>query len=372
MNNVEAINLKNKKEAMLVTWDTGRRCNYDCTYCESTRHDNHSSFTTLEDLTDTFNFIKEYTSIYNSYRQHKPSHTNINFTGGEPTLNPNFWELVDLIKEDKQPFHLSLTTNGAWNKKYSKLIKNKFDAITVSYHAEGHPELKKLVLENIDDIKKDSDLRLQVNVMLHEKYWNECVSVYDKLIKKDIDAKPRPIGDGNIHRPGWFRDLDGSWRKTTHEYSNDQKKWFFDIHGIDKNSNDTKHGDELGRSCCGGRCLSGKLGEEWRDVSIVDNHFHNWYCTINWFFLHIEQHTREIYHHQTCQALHSGRKGSIGTLDSWTSIVKNLKKEFAEGKILPIQCPNKKCGCGLCAPKAKYAEDFKEIWREVSTLYLDL
>lgn len=29
-----------------VTWDLGRRCNYDCSYCPITRHDNFSPHAT--------------------------------------------------------------------------------------------------------------------------------------------------------------------------------------------------------------------------------------------------------------------------------------------------------------------------------------
>ena len=33
-----------------VTWDLGRRCNYDCSYCPVTRHDNFSPHATLDEL----------------------------------------------------------------------------------------------------------------------------------------------------------------------------------------------------------------------------------------------------------------------------------------------------------------------------------
>jgi len=33
-----------------VTWDIGRRCNYDCSYCPAHRHDNFSPHATLEEL----------------------------------------------------------------------------------------------------------------------------------------------------------------------------------------------------------------------------------------------------------------------------------------------------------------------------------
>ena len=51
-----AISLRNP-EPMMVTWDILRRCNLDCTYCESTRHDTTSKLPEFEELKQTFDFI---------------------------------------------------------------------------------------------------------------------------------------------------------------------------------------------------------------------------------------------------------------------------------------------------------------------------
>jgi len=88
---------------MMVTWDIGRRCNFDCTYCESTRHDIVSPYTPFEELKNTFEFIKNWTTIYNTHRKDKIE-TNINFTGGEPTINPDFWKLIEYIRADSEPY----------------------------------------------------------------------------------------------------------------------------------------------------------------------------------------------------------------------------------------------------------------------------
>ena len=41
-----------------VTWDLGRRCNYDCSYCPTHRHDNFSSHATLDELKSRVEGIK--------------------------------------------------------------------------------------------------------------------------------------------------------------------------------------------------------------------------------------------------------------------------------------------------------------------------
>ena len=63
-----------------VTWDTGRRCNYDCSYCPMHRHDNFSPHATLDNLKDNVDFLYEYIDLHLGYRTSKIA--NIGFTGG--------------------------------------------------------------------------------------------------------------------------------------------------------------------------------------------------------------------------------------------------------------------------------------------------
>lgn len=346
-----------KNEPMMVTWDLGRRCNYDCTYCESTRHNNHSPHHSIDELSKTFEFIKQWTDVYNNNRKNK-SHITLNFTGGEPTVNPAFWSLAEKIKQNDN-FVLTLTTNGAWNKKFTEKIIKDFSAVTVSYHAEAHESLKKQVIENILRLK-ESGIWLQVNVMLHMDYWDECIEVYNLLKNEGIKVKPRPIGDGNALRTGWFQDADGKMRRTSHPYKAEQQTWFWNEMGVKTIPDQKLEGNELGRGCCGGRCLQGKINDQWQDVKLVDTNFKDWYCMVDWYFLHIDQHTGLIYHHQTCQALHNKQKGAIGLLSESSQIIEDLKQRMKNPT--PIICPNQRCGCGMCAPKAKNLEDFTVLW----------
>jgi MoaA/NifB/PqqE/SkfB family radical SAM enzyme len=356
-----AITLKNP-EKLMVTWDVGRRCNYDCTYCESTRHNNHSPHPSYEELIETFYFIKNYTDLYSEKRKDEQD-VNINFTGGEPTVNRNFWKLAEYIKLNYPNFRLSLTTNGAWDPKKTEDIAKWFSGVTVSYHAEADTSLKKKARENIF-LLKEKNLWLQVNVMMHQDYFEECKSLCYELKEHGINHIPRPIGDGIQERKGWFIDADGKNRKTTHEYTIDQQSWYFDYLGVKSIPTKESIGTDMGRSCCGGRCTLGKVDGEWKEVKIVDNNFFGWNCSVNWFFLHLDQHTGNVYHHQTCQARYDGTTGAIGTLKDTTLILDNLKKYLENPK--PIICPNKKCGCGMCVLKSQDYQEFKQLWKSIS------
>jgi len=357
----KAIKLDNP-EPMMVTWDIGRRCNYDCTYCPAMRHDTSSNFHKLDELHNTFQFIKKWTNIYNSNRTIDPEVTNINFTGGEPTINPYFWDLLDLIKNTDENYRLSLTTNGTWGVDKRQKILDYFSGVVISYHPEGKPKIKKRVVENIIDLSKQN-IHFQVNLMLHVDYWDECIELYNNLKNQDIDVKPRPIGDENQTKGKWFRDEDGIFRRTSHLYSEKQQEWFFSAMSDSSNTCSYKSGDELGRSCCGGRCISGLVNNAWQDVNLIDTHFQNWLCTVDWYFLHIEQHTGLVYHHQTCQALHNKKKGPLGHISQSHKMISELEERMISPS--PIVCPNDMCGCGMCVPKAESFDVFQDLWNNI-------
>ncbi len=81
----------------MITWDIGRRCNFDCTYCESTRHDTVSPPTPKHNLEHTLKFIQDYTLLYNQPNA-------ILAYCGEPTVNPEF---LGPCRKNKQGNRLS-------------------------------------------------------------------------------------------------------------------------------------------------------------------------------------------------------------------------------------------------------------------------
>jgi len=330
----------------MVTWDIGRRCNYDCSYCEASRHNNSSKHRNLDEMISVLEFVNKYTKIYNCDK------ININFTGGEPTSNPIFFDFIEYAKTHGN-YGLGLTTNGAFSPKFINTIEKHFDWVTVSYHYEANTKLKTNVLENIKELHKRK-IKLSVNVMMHVDYWDEAVNVCDQLKELGIKFNPRPIGDGGVTVKGWFVDTNGDMRRTSHEYSPEQQQWYFNFMGLPADSGSTKQGENLGRNCCGGRCMKGKVDDQWIDVKLIDTHFKGWYCSVNKYFLHIDQETGLVYHHQTCQAKFDGTRGSIGNLND----AENILNYARENKNTTIVCPNDRCGCGMCVPKAKELTDY--------------
>lgn len=342
---------KVNNDPFIITWDLGRRCNYDCTYCEAKHHNLTSRHRTLDELIKTFEFIREWVKLYRAPGQG----VNIDFTGGEPTVNPNFWKLIQYIRESGEDYYIALTSNGTWGKKNMNNVIDNVDGVTISYHAEADDELKKKVVLNILALAK-TDKWMQVNMMLHQDYWDECCLVYEMLRSHKITVNLRPLGDGAVKRTGWFMDVDGTMRRTSHEYTKEQQEWFWRKMGITKKADNKQQGTDIGRQCCGGRCLEGCVEGNWQPITLIKTEFKGWHCSVDKYFLHIDQETELVYHHQTCQATYNGTKGAIGSLSDIPALL-----NYANTKTGPIVCPNKRCGCGMCVPKAKSLEVYNEI-----------
>ena len=105
----DTINLLSGK-VFQITWDLGRRCNYDCTYCPVTRHDNFSPHASLDELKNSVNFVYSYVDLYMQYR--KEDRASISFTGGEPTVNPNFIPSTNIFLSSKAVVEIPITTTN--------------------------------------------------------------------------------------------------------------------------------------------------------------------------------------------------------------------------------------------------------------------
>ena len=321
----------------MITWDLGRRCNYDCSYCPSHRHDNFSSHASLEELIDTTEFLFRYIDTISKHRKNKDFH--VSFTGGEPTVNPNFIEFAKFLKmkysnsfSEKFNLKLDLTTNGAMSKKIADAVIDNFDYVTVSYHAEANDYLKTQVRERITDFY-NSKIKIKVNVMFHAQYFDECRDICSWLTTLGVKYIPRLIGD----------DPDSA-SSHAHLYTDEQKRWLKDQWNIEITS--------TSRPCCGGRTFGACSSNGIDQVTALPNReFKGWHCSVNWYFLHIEQQTRSIYHHQTCQARFDEERGEIGSLDHWQLLVATLEVDLRTNSMPIVVCPNKLCGCGLCTPK---------------------
>jgi hypothetical protein len=61
--------------------------------------------------------------------------------------------------------------------------------------------------------------------------------------------------------------------------------------------------------------------------------------------------------------LHNNKRGAVGSIFEIDSTIADLKKRLETPQ--PIVCPNQRCGCGMCVPKAENNNEFQIIWNSI-------
>jgi MoaA/NifB/PqqE/SkfB family radical SAM enzyme len=172
-NGKRIIEIKNRSKTLMLTWIINNICTNKCSYCPK---DLHTGTNHHYDWKHAENFIKECFRRYGDIQ--------CNLSGGEPTVSPFFKDLVNLIYD--LGGSSNLTTNLVRNKTYWEDIADKFNGISVSYH----PEFMNSTLEEefIDKLQYLGEKTyVTIRVMMHPKYWDQCLNFYQRIIKLDFN-----------------------------------------------------------------------------------------------------------------------------------------------------------------------------------------
>lgn len=191
-------------ELVHLDWFIGKRCNFDCSYCSDSIHDNFSEHKTLDQLIESFHFLER--TIGFADRR-----ISIIFHGGEPTLNPNFLEFVSFVSTYSNIEILTLT-NLTRNEEYLYEL-NKLSNITYSVHLAYLTEKFLAKAEKFFAMRDDSSLDLTVKTMYLPIHKDKIKSLLETVQKyPNIKYSITPL-----HRKD---------SKELYDYSEDDKKFF--------------------------------------------------------------------------------------------------------------------------------------------------
>jgi MoaA/NifB/PqqE/SkfB family radical SAM enzyme len=188
------------QDQIKVEWNLGKRCNYDCTYCPSSIHDNYSPHTDINILEKTVDKLCELG---------KP--LRISLTGGEPCVHPDIEDLLDYFKR-KDIFWVNLTTNGT--RGYQWYLNNEifFNHLIFSLHFEHDwTRIVDTILKYYDSTERE----FFVNVMAHHDKMDHVRTVIKKFQEIGIKYALRRIrwteGDHNVFDDMRYDGKDLEW-----------------------------------------------------------------------------------------------------------------------------------------------------------------
>lgn len=188
------------QNSLSVMWNLGKRCNYDCTYCPASIHDNHSPHTDIEILKRTIDKICETT---------RP--VRFTFTGGEPTVHPKFEQLLQYLRA-RDVSWVSLTTNGTRTATWYVDNEKYWNHILFSLHYESDYQR---VVDTILEYKKQGEKNFFVNVMAHHNYMEAVKTTIELFDAHNVKYAVRRIRwgeeDHDVFDDNKYEDADLDW-----------------------------------------------------------------------------------------------------------------------------------------------------------------
>jgi MoaA/NifB/PqqE/SkfB family radical SAM enzyme len=188
------------QDQIKIEWNLGKRCNYDCTYCPASIHDNSSPHTDINILERTVDKLCEID---------KP--LRISLTGGEPCVHPDIEDLLEYFKR-KGIFWVNLTTNGTRGSRWYLNNEMFFNHAVFSLHFEHDWErIVKVINEFYDGTERD----FFVNVMAHHDHMDNVRKVVKEFKEKGIKFAIRRLrwteGDHNVFDDMRYDGKDLEW-----------------------------------------------------------------------------------------------------------------------------------------------------------------
>ena len=183
-----------------IEWNLGKRCNYDCSYCPSSIHDNTSPHTDIEILKAT---VDKLMTLGKPIR--------LSFTGGEPCVHPKFDELVKYCKHVGISW-ISVTTNGT--RPYEFYASLPVDQYVFSIHFEYDVER---ILDTILKVVESTKIKVVAQIMAHHNHMLNVRTVRTMLMNQQVPNTVRRIrwtqGDHDLFDDMRYHPDDLNWIK---------------------------------------------------------------------------------------------------------------------------------------------------------------
>ena len=163
---------KNEPHKAFFTWQITYKCNYKCTYCHAPKHGQKNVVDTV--ILNKDEWINIWNNIYDMYGE-----CEINISGGEPTVYPSFFDIVEEITKKHK---VEIVTNLSFNTEQNIY---KLNPERVRFAASFHPQhvsVEDFVMK-IKQIKK-ADFIVTTNFVPWPPFFDK-IEYYKKIFDEN-------------------------------------------------------------------------------------------------------------------------------------------------------------------------------------------
>jgi organic radical activating enzyme len=175
-----------------VLWDLGRKCNYNCNYCWPSVHSNTEKFADYDTIIRAIDMITTHWAEGKQIRW--------NFGGGEPTMHPQFIDILKYLKSKGQ--WILITTNGSRSTKFWTEAAQYCNSINMSAHFASmdlYPGNEQRFIDNCEVIMKQHDLVdddhwIEIKLMTPPGYLERAQATKDRIMALNMLDQPGANG----------------------------------------------------------------------------------------------------------------------------------------------------------------------------------
>ncbi len=172
-----------------INWDLGLRCNIACSYCFILGQENKK-----------FEDIANLKTVADNIENLGIRGISLTLTGGEPTFNPNFIELIKYLRDKGDLFRLiSVQTNmcmpvKTFEKISSELKGMKYLRFSLSFHTE-FADVEDVIVKL--KLLKNAGLQISSLVVAHPEHVDKAKHAFNRLSEEGIRTYIKVVRQGS-------------------------------------------------------------------------------------------------------------------------------------------------------------------------------
>lgn len=204
---------------VLFNWSLIDECQFKCSYCYSTDFNKQNNF--KKGL-----YRKSHLLVLNKLKKINFDWT-IDLQGGEPTLHPDLFDIIQSLNSMDKCKEIVLATNLTKGVQYYKKldILNSKLSIHVSYHAEYHKKIFKRICDLYNSLE-NIDFFVEVILYPKKQYFEQTLNLLENLefhkIPFDVNLVYKNEFWDGITDDGFY-ELFNPWLNSTKKFSKNVK-----------------------------------------------------------------------------------------------------------------------------------------------------